>query len=257
MTPTEYDLSSGSLEIVGQISPASNQAFLCTLPGGRKCIYKPVAGESPLWDFPDGSLAFREYAAWMVSEELGWRIVPRTTLREGPLGLGMVQQWVEPAEDQLPVRVVTPDSVPANFLSVVQAMDERGTPVSLIHCDNMDLFRIAVFDVLTNNADRKGSHILVTGQLQYHGIDHGLCFHQHEKLRTVLWGWAGDEIPRFLLEDVERLLRGLAGDLAQELSQFLDPSELESLKERAMEMLASKRMPLLLGGWQALPWPPL
>jgi uncharacterized repeat protein (TIGR03843 family) len=257
LTADRSELPDGELQVLDQLAPASNQAFLCQLPNGQKCIYKPISGERPLWDFPEGTLAFREVAAALVSDSLGWGIVPRTELMDGPFGMGMVQRWVETVRDDLMVQVVDIDSIPDGFLTVLQATDVLGNPVALVHGDEPELFKIALFDVVTNNADRKGSHILVSGEGQIHGIDHGLCFHMSDKLRTVLWGWAGQSIPQGLLDDLGSLLSDLDEGLGPRLTELLSVDEVSALRMRIGELLANRQMPHLLGGWHALPWPPL
>jgi hypothetical protein len=154
-------LNRGEIEVQGRIMPASNATFFATvaLDGETiECVYKPVAGERPLWDFPDGTLAGREVAAYLVSDALGWRVVPPTVLRgDAPAGTGMVQAWREPDVDQDPVDLVPTQSVPEGYLHVLDAYDGNDRPVSLVHEDCDPLRRMAVFDVVVNNADRKGT----------------------------------------------------------------------------------------------------
>ena len=170
--------------------PASNATFVGRV-GGVTVVYKPVAGERPLWDFPDGTLAARERAAYLVSEALGWDVVPPTVLRNGPHGPGMVQLWREPDEGEEPVRVVRSGERRPGWLHVFDGVDERDRAVSLVHEDTAALRRMAVFDVVVNNADRKGGHVLPMAGGHRYGVDHGVSFHTDPKLRTVLWGWAG------------------------------------------------------------------
>lgn len=254
-------LRDGELDIHGRILPASNVTLVATASSdGRslRCVYKPVSGERPLWDFPEGTLAGREVAAYLVSEALGWDVVPLTIEREGPLGPGMVQVWREPDERQDPVDVVPEGEVPEGFLHVLDAADGEGRPVSLVHENTPALHRMAVFDVLVNNADRKGGHVLAMADGHRYGVDHGVCFHVHPKLRTVLWGWA--TLP--LREDEQAALLRLAEELAAqggELGSTLDlrltPDEVRALRERCEELLAANRMPLPSGEWPAIPWP--
>ena len=195
-------LSTGELEVLGRILPASNVTLVATASlDGRslRCVYKPVSGERPLWDFPDGSLAGREVAAYLVSEALGWNLVPLTIERDGPLGRGMVQVWREPDEGQDPVDIVPEGAVPDGYLHVLHAADGDGRPVALVHEDTRALRRMAVFDAVVNNADRKGGHVLAMPDRHRYGVDHGVSFHVDPKLRTVLWGWASQP-----LEDEER-----------------------------------------------------
>ena len=172
MTP---DLVGGELELVGRITVASNATFLATI-GGTSVVYKPVAGERPLWDFPDETLANREAAAYLVSEAFGWDIVPTTFLRDGPLGPGMVQLWQQPDAAQDPVDVVPAHAVPPDgWRSVFDGIDDDGQPLTLIHEDSPALRRMAVFDVVVNNADRKGGHVLPVADGHRYGVDHGVC----------------------------------------------------------------------------------
>ncbi len=180
----------GDLEIHGRIMPASNATFLGEIDG-VKVVYKPVAGERPLWDFPDGTLADREVAAYAVSEATGWGVVPPTWMGEGPHGPGMVQVWQEVDPDQEAVTLVRSGALPEGYLHVFDALDDRDRDVSLVHEDTAALRRMAVYDVLVNNADRKGGHVLEMPDGHRHGVDHGVTFHHEPKLRTVLWGWGG------------------------------------------------------------------
>ena len=254
-------LTEGDLELRGRILPASNAAFLADVVKGDRrteCIYKPVAGERPLWDFPDGTLAARERAAYLVSEALGWDVVPLTVLRDGPHGTGMVQQWQDPVEQRRdPVDVVAAGRVPAGYLHVLDAEDGHGRDVSLVHEDSVPLRRMAVFDVVVNNADRKGGHVLPMADGHRYGVDHGVCFHVDDKLRTVLWGWAGSP----LLEDEVAALTRLRSEEARDslrraLGTLLTEVELLALDARARRLLDSGVMPLPGGGWPAIPWPP-
>ncbi len=190
--------------------PASNATFLGTLDG-RKVVYKPVAGERPLWDFPDGTLAGREVAAYAVSQATGWDVVPTTWLGDGPHGPGMIQEWQEPDPEQEAVTLVRPDEVPAGWRAVFEGVDDLDRDVALIHEDTVPLRRMAVFDVITNNADRKGGHVLAMPSGHRYGVDHGLTFHQETKLRTVLWGWHGEPLDDEDVAGIERVLAALAG----------------------------------------------
>jgi hypothetical protein len=168
--------------------PASNHTFACEVVDGVtriQAVYKPVSGERPLWDFTDGTLAFREYAAWVVSDALGWDVVPPTVLRNGPAGSGMVQLWCEPDGGVDPVDIVPEDAVPDGYLHVLDAVDDRDRPVALVHEDTRPLRRMAIFDVVVNNTDRKGGHVLAMADGHRFGVDHGVCFHTDDKLRTV------------------------------------------------------------------------
>ena len=256
-------LARGELTILGRIRSASNATFLCEAgqdDDAVHCVYKPVAGEQPLWDFPDGTLAGRELAAFLISEALGWDIVPHTIVREGPAGPGMLQLWVEqPAdsgEDDVPdlVDLCPADNVPAGYLSVVRAYDHAGGEVTLVHADDARLRRMAVFDVIINNADRKGGHILSGVDGQVYGVDHGISLHVDDKLRTVLWGWAGESIDDATLEAVATLQRGLAGPLGERLRENITAAEVEALCRRVGMLLDERLMPNPHRR-QPLPWP--
>ncbi|WP_408899484.1 SCO1664 family protein [Nocardioides sp. R1-1] len=244
-----------SLDIRGRIMPASNATFLAELDG-REVVYKPVAGERPLWDFPDGTLADREVSAYLVSEATGWGIVPRTWWGEGPHGPGMVQEWQEVDPDDAAVTLVGSGSVPDGWLEVVEGLDERDRPVTLVHEDTSALRRIAVYDVLVNNADRKGGHVLAMPGGHRYGVDHGVAFHHETKLRTVLWGWAGSPLTDEEVEVVSRVLAAVRGDLGERLAGHLGEHEIRALERRTERLLAAGVLPGPSGDWPAIPWPP-
>jgi len=246
----------GSLELHGRIMPASNATFLGELDG-TKVVYKPVAGERPLWDFPDGTLADREVATYAVSEATGWDVVPRTWLGEGPHGPGMLQEWQEPDHDQEAVTLVrTGRGVPEGYLAVFEGVDDRDREVTLVHEDTEALRRMAVLDVLTNNADRKGGHVLEMAGGHRYGVDHGLTFHHEPKLRTVLWGWHGDPLTDVEVAGVERVITGLGGDLGDLLADHLTDLELDALARRCRRLLDRGVFPTPRGEWSPIPWPP-
>ncbi|HEX5018136.1 MAG TPA: SCO1664 family protein [Actinomycetes bacterium] len=236
MTRTIDDLEGGELEIVGQLVDASNASLFCQL--SRKnddpmpVIYKPRAGERPLWDFPEGTLSRREVAARIVSDSLGWAVVPPTVWREGPFGPGMVQQWVE--------------------------VDESADVVAMVQSDHPFLQKVAVFDALINNADRKGGHLLPTTDGHIWGIDHGVSFAVENKLRTVLWQWRGEELPEELLSDLRRWTEEWSEDpeWLTRLRDHLSAGELRALKRRAERLIATRRHPEPSPDWPAIPWPP-
>ncbi|HYH33694.1 MAG TPA: SCO1664 family protein [Nocardioides sp.] len=245
----------GELVLHGRIMPASNATFVGEVDG-TQVVYKPIAGERPLWDFPDGTLAFRERAAYLVSEALGWDVVPVTILREGPHGLGMVQLWREPDRRQEAVTVVPAGATPPGFRHVFDGVDEHDRPISLVHEDSDALRRMAVFDVLVNNADRKGGHVLEMADGHRYGVDHGVTFHTDPKLRTVLWGWAGEPLTQEELAGVERVLAALTGPLTEELEHLLSDREVGRLRRRCERLRASAVLPEPGDEWPAIPWPP-
>lgn len=255
------------LEVVGRIRAASNATFLARI-GEVPVVYKPVAGEKPLWDFPDGTLAGREVAAYLVSEALGWGIVPRTWLRDGPLGPGMVQLWQDVDATQSPVDVVPTDEVPADGVrTVLEGVDEDERPVSVVHEDSPSLRRMAVFDAVVNNADRKGGHVLPLPDGRRLGVDHGVTFHVEPKLRTVLWGWLGEPLGDDELAGVERVRADLGAGSARDtgttsgtdgglrLRGLLAPDEVAALAERCDRLLRTARFPAPEGDMPAVPWP--
>ncbi|MDQ0030342.1 putative repeat protein (TIGR03843 family) [Arthrobacter bambusae] len=234
---------------------ASNATFLGSI-GDVRVVYKPIAGESPLWDFPDGALAHREVAAYLVSQVLGWDIVPHTWLRDGPMGEGMVQLWQERDPAQSPVDVVATDDVPeTGWKQVLEGQDENGRMVALVHEDSPALRRMAVFDVVVNNADRKGDHILAMADGHRHGVDHGLTFHRDHKLRTVLWGWLGDTLTTEERDGLDRISEGLRGGLGRSLADLLSAEEIASLAARCARLRLAGRFPAPSGGMPAVPWP--
>jgi len=190
-------LRRGRIEITGRLVDASNATLFGTVCADGvelRCVYKPVRGERPLWDFPDGTLAGREVASHLISETAGWHVVPPTLLRDGPFGPGMVQVWVDTNDERELVDVLPPKEVPPGWLGVLRARDGRGEPAVLVHADLPELRAMAVFDVVVNNADRKGGHVLAGVDGRIYGVDHGLCLHVEHKLRTVLWGWVGQQM---------------------------------------------------------------
>ncbi len=258
-------MRSGDLTVIGRIRSASNATFLCEahLDGAQiHCVYKPVAGEAPLWDFPDGTLAGREYGAYLVSAASGWDIVPDTVIRDGPAGRGMVQRWVDQLGDEgdgdsCPdlVDMLPAGRVPAGYLPILRAYDYAGDEVTLVHADDVRLRRMAVFDVLINNADRKGGHILAGADGRVYGVDHGVSLHAEDKLRTVLWGWAGKPIDDETLEVVARLgdeLRG--GELRDQLRPHITAREIAALRARIIELLDNPVMPPP-DSRRPIPWP--
>jgi len=251
------ELLEAELVIQGRILPASNHTFLTRLgEGGDRAVYKPSSGERPLWDFTDGTLADREYAAWVVSDHLGWDVVPPTVLRDGPAGRGMVQLWMDSEEGVDPVDVVPDGEVPAGYLHVLDATGGQDEPVMLVHEDTAPLRRMAVFDIVTNNTDRKGGHILPMPGGHRHGVDHGVCFHVEDKLRTVLWGWAGLALTGPEREGVESVVVGLESDLRDRLEDLLTVGEVDAIDRRCRRLLRAGSFPVPAGGWPSIPWPP-
>jgi uncharacterized repeat protein (TIGR03843 family) len=236
-------------KVVGQMVNASNSTLVVEV-GSERFIYKPRSGERPLWDFPDNTLHLRERAAYVVSEMLGWDIVPETTIQDGPYGIGSFQKWID-AEPST-VDIFPPTTVPDGWLTIITGFDETGVEVTLAHEDSHRLFQIAVFDALVNNADRKAGHLLTDDSGNTFGIDHGVTFNSEDKLRTVLWGWIGQHIPENLLSDLNELKQRI---YESELEELLNQSEVSALLERLDILLDQKTMPSPSPHWPAVPWP--
>lgn len=232
-------LGDGRLSVEGRLVAASNATLYCSieLDGlSANCVYKPVAGERPLWDFPDGTLAGREVAAYLVSEAMavhpGWRIVPPTVHRDGPYGPGMVQLWVEP--------------------------DPELDLVALSRSDDAALRRMAVFDAVINNADRKIGHLLPPGDGRIYGCDHGVSFSVDYKLRTVLWQWRGKPLTEDAVAALGRVLDLIdRGGLAARLAGMLTAAEVDATRRRIELMLRHRVHPYPSEDWPAIPWPPV
>jgi uncharacterized repeat protein (TIGR03843 family) len=264
-------LVTGKLEIEGRLVDASNATLYCTIrpgpggsggtgspsqggsggmgPPGKKsrgglggivppdhrvaCVYKPIAGERPLWDFPMGTLAGREVAAYVVSRAAGWDVVPPTVMRDGPFGPGMCQLWIDHDTDM-------------DLIALSRRTDHAG------------LRDMAVFDAVVNNADRKIGHLLPVPDGHLYGCDHGVCFAEDYKLRTVLWQWRGKTLPRRSLEALRRLNTQLSdGGLKAELSSLLTASEIAATKIRIETLLKHRVHPYPPADWPAVPWPPV
>ncbi|GAA0622911.1 SCO1664 family protein [Sporichthya brevicatena] len=227
-------LTRGELEVIGRLVDASNATLYCavTLDGvTTACVHKPIAGERPLWDFPDGTLAAREVSAYEVSAATGWNIVPPTVLRDGPWGPGMAQLWIE--------------------------VDDTVDLGQLVRSDDDRLRRIAVLDAVINNADRKGGHLLPTVAGDVYGIDHGVCFAVENKLRTLLWGWAGLPLPDEAVEVLEALDADWDKGLGPRIAELLTPRESTATRRRLTRLLRTGVHPEPReDGWPAVPWPP-
>jgi uncharacterized repeat protein (TIGR03843 family) len=261
--PQPVDLT-GELEVLGRVAGSSNMAVVArvsTLPGGH-VVYKPVRGERPLWDFPEGTLAGREVAAHVVSELGRWHVVPPTVLRDGPLGPGSVQLWVgdpfDPVPDDAVVDLVPEGRAPAGWHAVFDGEAPGGSAVTVVHSGADDVRSLAVLDAVINNSDRKGSHCLRDASGRLWAIDHGVTFSPVPKLRTVLWGWAGEP---FADADRERLaLLSAALDEEAErdrLLALLPEGDVDALVLRVERLLDRGIHPYPSPGWPAVPWPPL
>jgi hypothetical protein len=231
--PSQTVLTKGEIELKGQFTRGNNYTFLvnvCHSGSEILAVYKPTRGEQPLWDFPESSLAGREVSAYLVSQALGFAIVPFTLLRDGPLGPGSLQQYIEHDPNY-------------HYFSFKPAEIER-------------LRRVVLFDLLINNADRKGSHILVQKRTRkLYLIDHGLCFHVEDKLRTVIWNFSGEPIPVDLLAALDSLRANR--DLPVLLTPYLRPEEVAALVQRAEALLATGQFPFPPEDRRAFPFPPV
>jgi len=223
----------GELSVEGRLVDASNATLYCLaeLDGvSAAVVYKPVRGERPLWDFPDGTLAGREVSAYAVSHATGWDVVPPTVLREGPFGPGMCQLWVD--------------------------IDEAVELTVLARSEHADLRRMAVFDAVVNNADRKGGHLLPRPDGRVQGVDHGICFSAEDKLRTLLWQWRGKRLPEEAVEVLSRVRAELEEGLGERLHACLTVTEVQATKDRVDRLLRTCRFPQPSNDWPAIPWPP-
>ena len=231
MNKTSEAIKSANLIVIGRLVDASNATLQATLENTdpvMKVIYKPVLGEKPLWDFADGNLANREYAAYLLSELGDFNLVPTTVLREGPFGFGMVQEWIE--------------------------IDEELDVVDFGQSNDPQLRKLALFDAIINNTDRKFGHLLVDHDGKIRGCDHGVCFHQENKLRTVLWQFAGEQ---FTAEEIELLNKVNKLDLDSSFAELLTSAEISALSGRIANLLAVRQFPFPSDEWPAIPWPPV
>lgn len=259
-------LTKGELTVRGRIREASNAVLYCSVAYEGEsvhCVYKPVAGERPLWDFPDGTLAQREVAAYEVSVALGWDLVPPTVLRDGPYGEGMVQLWIEqredgPDEDGL-LALVEGEEPGEGWKAVGFADVGEGRTALLVHADDERLRRLAVLDAVINNGDRKGGHLLPAEGGRLYGIDHGVTFNVDDKLRTLLWGWAGEPLTGEAVAALTALAAALApGEpLTTRLAELITAAELDALRGRVAGLLSEGVHRSPSGEWPPIPWPPV
>lgn len=255
-------LAGAELTVEGRILVSSNAALLVSLPVRDErmhAIYKPVARERPLWDYPDGTLAGRERAAYLVSQLGGFGVVPPTVLRSGgPLGPGSVQLWVDGASDSV-VTVVPPGETPQGWRAIFEGTDQHGHPVLLVHAPDEGTRRVAVLDLVLNTSDRKGSHLIRSDrdQTRVWGVDHGVSLGTEPKLRTVLWGFVGERLTAPDLDPVHQLRGALEDSSSDELADHLTQDELAALAERVDDLLETARFPAPSEDWPAVPWPAL
>ncbi|MGW1126755.1 SCO1664 family protein [Streptomyces sp. NPDC002526] len=259
-------LTEGTLTVLGQVRGASNAVLYCSVAhegAEAYCVYKPVAGEQPLWDFPDGTLAQREVAAYEVSEAMGWGLIPPTVLRDGPYGQGMCQLWIEaeePGEDEPGLLALVEDEEPGEgWKAVAFAEVGEGKTALLVHADDPRLRRLAVLDAVINNGDRKGGHLLPAPGGRLYGIDHGVTFNADDKLRTLLWGWAGEPLTPEAVEVLDRLAAALepGAPLVTRLAELITAAETEALRARVAGLRETGLHREPSGEWPAIPWPPV
>ncbi|SDL32518.1 SCO1664 family protein [Tessaracoccus oleiagri] len=239
----------GELRLLGRLVDASNETYLVADEEEASWVYKPVAGEQPLWDFPDETLGRREVAAYAISEALGLGIVPRTVWGDGPLGEGSLQRFVDGVISDV-VDLIHPEQVTEHWLPVASGFDQDRRPVVLVHRDDPRLRRMALFDALVNNSDRKAGHIIEADGALF-GVDHGVSLHVDDKLRTVLWGFANQPFTDEELDVAER-----CAGLGEPLAPGLADEEWAALKARARRLAEAGAFPGPTTGWPAIPWPP-
>ena len=226
-------LAEGEISVEGRLVDASNATLFVTIsdgPNEMRAIYKPIAGERPLWDFPDGNLASRERAAYLVSEALEIHCIPLTILRDGPFGIGAVQEWID-VDESINLEIFFREDLP-------------------------QLRWVALLDSIINNTDRKIGHLLPHPSGQLFVCDHGVTFHEENKLRTVLWQWAGQPLTEIELLRLSKFAQFLNADESDEIRALITAAEFSALMERTERLLSEKRFPEPNPEWPHIPWPP-
>jgi uncharacterized repeat protein (TIGR03843 family) len=228
-------LATGELEVLGLLPNASNHTFLARARREDEDmlgVYKPRRGETPLWDFPEGTLCAREVATYVVARTVGWPNVPATLLRDGPYGIGSLQRFV-------------PSDPEEHYFTLQERF-------------SAEFRRVAAFDLVINNADRKAGHCLLGEDGRIYVVDHGVCFSEEPKLRTVIWDFIGDSLEDAVRADLRRLAGEVReGPLRDELANLLSEPELEALGSRAREVAAMERLPEPGEDHRPFPWPPI
>jgi hypothetical protein len=225
-------LRDGTLNVTGRLVDASNATLYATSSLNNEeliCIYKPIAGERPLWDFSDGCLAYREYAAYLLSSTAGFDLVPLTVLRDGPYGEGMAQEWV--------------------------TIDETIDLAAFFYTDHPSLRSMALFDAIVNNTDRKIGHLLPLTTERVYGCDHGVTFHVDDKLRTVLWQWSQEPFTDAEVEILRKTQALLSGELGDLLRAYISDEEIVATQMRVSRLISEGRFPIPNPDWPAVPWP--
>ena len=226
-------LTHGEISVEGRLVDASNATLFVLIKNASdemRAIYKPIAGERPLWDFPDGNLALRERAAYLISESLDIKCVPMTILRDGPFGLGAVQEWID--------------------------VDDSVDLEKYFREDRPELRLVALFDAIINNTDRKIGHLLPREDGKLLVCDHGVTFHVDNKLRTVLWQWSGQELNSDERTRIEELLRKIDTHEIEELPDLITSAEVDALRQRCNVLLQNNTFPEPSADWPHIPWPP-
>jgi uncharacterized repeat protein (TIGR03843 family) len=226
-------LTHGDLSVTGRLVDASNATLYATATYEDRsviCIYKPIAGERPLWDFADGCLAHREYAAYLLSNHLGFGLVPLTILRDGPYGFGMVQEWID--------------------------IDESIDLATFFSNDHPQLRSMALFDAIINNTDRKIGHLLPINKHTVFGCDHGVTFHEEDKLRTVLWQWAGQRFTESETDLLHKAREIFTTSKREIIEGLIENVEIQATIARIDKALMEGSFPQPNPDWPAVPWPP-
>lgn len=229
----EILLANGELKVTGRLVDASNATLFGAIDGYGESIpiiYKPIAGERPLWDFPDGTLAGREVAAYHLSQFGEFNLVPLTILRDGPFGPGAVQLWIDVEES-------------VDLISLAQSLDLR-------------LREMALFDAIANNTDRKIGHLLPTKEGRVFGCDHGVCFHEEDKLRTVLWQWMGQPLTSAERSQLQSMFERFS-EFVEKVTKLLTEAEISATKMRIARILDEAIFPYPSEEWPPVPWPPI
>ncbi len=254
-------LHQGDLLVQGRMVDASNATLFGEISWAGatyQCIYKPERGERPLRDFPPQTLSRREVAAFLVSQATGWDVVPPTVWRDGPYGWGSAQLWIDHNQAAEPMVSLRAAAAPdPQWLTVIEGHNELGEPVELVHANDPRLARMAVFDAIIDNADRKAGHIIGSAEGHLWGVDHGLSFNVSPKLRTVLWGWQGQALPPECLDVLSALVIELGTDepLQQELSKFLTEAEIAVTRARVQGLVRAGTFPVPTDAAPMVPWP--
>jgi uncharacterized repeat protein (TIGR03843 family) len=251
-------ITRGKIDVEGRLVDASNATLYGSIDHNgttAHCVYKPINGERALWDFPDGTLAGREVGAYLISQASGLGLIPPTVLRAGPFGRGMVQLWIDTKEGDDLVDVLPPDEVPDGWRMVLRAHDRYGDPAVLTHADHPSVKLLAALDIILNNADRKGGHVLHGTDGHVYGIDHGICLHTENKLRTVLWGFLGEPLPEEAVEGITQVRSALDSTLGEQLTKHVTRQEIRALRRRCDSLLRNPVYPEPNPDGRPIPWP--